>query len=188
MRYRLISSFLLFSALTVCLFKRPSPLPADNSAALPAEVEGPAKAAMEAFQAGRHAKAVELAKPLAEQGNAEALYLLGFAHESGQGAEASKDKALEYYRKAAAGKHKDAVYRLSFILLASDKEEERDQARQALETAAKDDPAVAARILGEAYLRGLLTPDAGSGQGGVLVETRRRCRRRALGAAGRPLL
>ena len=113
---------------------------------------------MDAFQSGRHAKAVELAKPLAEEGNAEALYLLGFAHESGQGAEASKEKALEYYRKAAEGKHKDAVYRMSFILLASEKEDERDQARQALEKAAQDDPAVAARILGEAYLRGLLTP------------------------------
>jgi TPR repeat protein len=157
MRHRFIPRFLLLSALTVSLHAAVS-LPTDTSAAMPAEVEGPAKTAMEAFQAGRHAKAVELAKPLAEQGNAEALYLLGFAHESGQGAEASKDKALEFYRKAAAGKHKDAVYRLSFILLASDKEEERDQARQALESAAKDDPAVAARILGEAYLRGMLTP------------------------------
>ena len=128
MRYRLISGFMLISALTLSLQAAVS-LPTDNSAAMPAEVEGPAKAAMEAFQAGRHAKAVELAKPLADQGNAEALYLMGFAHESGQGAEASKDKALEYYRKAAAGKHKDAVYRLSFILLASEKEEERDQAR-----------------------------------------------------------
>ena len=115
---------------------------------------------MEAFQAGRHAKAVEMAKPLAEQGNMDALYLLGFAHESGKGAEASRDKALEYYRKAAEGKHKDAVYRLSFILLASEKEEERNQAREALESAAKDDPAVAGRILGEAYLRGKLTPTA----------------------------
>ena len=157
MRFRLISRLLLLSALTLSLQAAVS-LPSDTSAAMPAEVEGPAKAAMEAFQAGRHAKAVELAKPLAEQGNADALYLLGFAHESGQGVEASKDKALEFYRKAADGKHKDAVYRLSFILLASDKEEERDQARQALETAAKDDPEVAARILGEAYLRGLLTP------------------------------
>lgn len=115
---------------------------------------------MEAFQAGRHAKAVEMAKPLAEQGNMDALYLLGFAHESGKGAEASRDKALEYYRKAAAGKHKDAIYRLSFILLASEKEEERNQAREALESAAKEDPAVAGRILGEAYLRGKLTPTA----------------------------
>jgi uncharacterized protein len=159
MRYRNICRFLLISALTVSLQAAVS-LPTDNSASMPAEVEGPAKAAMDAFQSGRHAKAVELAQPLADQGNAEALYLLGFAHESGQGAEASKEKALEYYRKAAAGKQKDAVYRMSFILLASEKEEERDQARQALETAAKDDPAVAARILGEAYLRGLLSPTA----------------------------
>jgi TPR repeat protein len=149
----------LFSAFSISTQAAVS-LPSDSSASLPAEVEGPAKAAMEAFQAGRHAKAVELAKPLAESGNAEALYLLGFAHESGQGAEASKEKALEYYRKAAEGKHKDAVYRMSFILLASEKEDERDQARQALEKAAQDDPAVAARILGEAYLRGMLTPTA----------------------------
>lgn len=115
---------------------------------------------MDAFQAGRHAKAVELAKPLAEKGNADAIYLLGFAYESGKGVEASKDKALEYYRKAAAMKHKDASYRLAFNLLASDKEEERNQAREVLESSAKDDPAVAGRILGEAYLRGKLTAAA----------------------------
>jgi hypothetical protein len=136
-------------------------LPSEQSmAALPANAEGPAKAAMEAFQTGRHFKAVELAKPLAEKGNAEALYLLGFAHETGQGVEASRDKALEYYRKAAAIKHRDAIYRLSFILLASEKETERDQARQNLEDAAQSDPMVAGRILGEAYLRGRLTPTA----------------------------
>jgi hypothetical protein len=159
MRLRPLTRLLIFSAFTLSLNAAVS-LPSDSSASLPADVEGPAKEAMDAFQAGRHAKGVELAKPLAEQGNAEALYLMGFAHESGQGAEADKEKALEFYRKAAAGKHKDAVYRLSFILLASEKEDERDQARLALETAAKDDPAVAARILGEAYLRGRLTPAA----------------------------
>jgi uncharacterized protein len=160
MRLRTLCSFLLFSALHGSLQAAVS-LPTDSSVAMPAEVEGPAKAAMDAFKDGRHAKAVELAIPLADDGNAEAQYLLGFAHESGQGAEASREKALEFYHKAAAGKHKDAVYRMAFILLASEKEEERDQARQALETAAKDDPEVAARILGEAYLRGLLseTPD-----------------------------
>ena len=115
---------------------------------------------MEAFQAGRHAKAIELAKPLADQGNAEALYLMGFAYESGKGVEASKDQAVDYYRKASALKHKDATYRLAFILLASETEEERTQAREALEAAATEDPTVAARILGEAYLRGRLTPTA----------------------------
>ncbi|MES2437901.1 MAG: tetratricopeptide repeat protein [Verrucomicrobiota bacterium] len=159
MRLRSLTQLLLFSALTVSVQAAVS-LPSDSSAAVPAPADGPAKEALEAFQAGRHAKAVELAKPLADQGNADALYLLGFASESGKGAEASKDKALEYYRKAAALKHKDATYRLAFILLASEKEEERNQAREALETAAKDDPAVAARILGEAYLRGRLSPTA----------------------------
>jgi TPR repeat protein len=158
MRLRSIPQLLLFSAFTASVQAAVS-LPSDNSSALPA-AQGPAKEAMEAFQAGRHAKAVELAKPLAEQGNMDAFYLLGFAHESGKGAEASRDKALEYYRKAAAGKHKDAIYRLSFILLASEKEEERNQAREALESAAKEDPAVAGRILGEAYLRGKLSPTA----------------------------
>jgi TPR repeat protein len=159
MRLRSITQLLLFSAFTASLQAAVS-LPSDSSAAIPATAEGPAKEAMEAFQAGRHAKAVELAKPLAEQGNTDALYLLGFASESGKGLEASRDKALEYYRKAADGKHKDAIYRLSFILLASEKEDERDQAREALESAAKDDPAVAGRILGEAYLRGRLSPTA----------------------------
>ncbi len=156
MRLGFLSTFLLFSASTFFLQAAVS-LPTDSPVAMPAEAEGPAKAAMDAFKEGRPAKAVELATPLAEQGNAEALYLLGFASESGRGMEASKEKALEYYRKAAAANHKDAIYRMSFILLASAKEEQRDQARQALETAAKDDPAVAARILGEAYLRGLLS-------------------------------
>jgi TPR repeat protein len=159
MRLRSLSQLLLASAFTVSVHAAVS-LPSDNSATLPAAAEGPAKEALDSFQAGRHTKAVELAKPLAEQGNAEALYLLGFASESGKGMEISKEKAVEYYRKAAALKHKDATYRLAFILLASEKEEERNQAREALETAAKDDPTVASRILGEAYLRGRLSPAA----------------------------
>lgn len=131
----------------------------DSSAAIPAETEGPAKEALQAFKEGRHTKAIDLAKPLAEKGNADALYILGYAHETGQGIEASRDKALDYYRKAAAAGHKDATYRLSFILLASEDEKERTQAREALEKSAKDDPAVAGRILGEAYLRGVLSKE-----------------------------
>lgn len=149
---------LLCSALAAAPLHAAVSLPAEGGAsALPTEAEGPAQAALDAFRDGRHVKAVELAMPLAEQGNADALYLLGFAHETGQGAEASREKALEYYRKSAASGQKDSTYRLSFILLASEEEEERNQAREALENAAKDDPAVAGRILGEAYLRGRLT-------------------------------
>jgi TPR repeat protein len=159
MQTRMIFHLWLAAALTLTLPAAVS-LPSENSAALPADADGPAKAALDAFKDGRHAKAVELAKPLAETGNADALYLLGFAHETGQGADASRDKALEYYRSATSAKHKDAAYRLAFILLASEDEKERDKARETLETAAIDDVAVAGRILGEAYLRGRLTPAA----------------------------
>lgn len=159
MRPRFLAPLLLSAALTLSATAAVS-LPADNAAAVPTTVEGPAKEAMDAFQEGRHARAVELAKPLAEQGNPDALYLMGFAHETGKGAEQSKEKALDYYRKASAAKQRDAAYRLAFILLASEKEGERDQARETLENAAKEDPAVVGRILGEAYLRGRLSPTA----------------------------
>ncbi len=140
----------------------PAGSPQENAGKVagPAKATGPAKEAIEAFEAGRHLHAVELAGPLAEKGDADALYLMGFAHETGQGVEASREKALEFYRKAAAGKHKDGVYRLSFLLLASEDEKERGEAGRALEAAAKDDPAVAGRILGEAYLRGRLSGEA----------------------------
>lgn len=134
-------------------------LPAENTGALPTDAEGPAKPALDAFHAGQHTKAVELAKPLAEQGNADALYLMGYAHETGQGAEASREEALAWYRKAAAAKHLDASYRMAFILLASEDEKEREQARESLESAALSDISVAGRILGEAYLRGRLSPE-----------------------------
>ncbi len=134
-------------------------LPAGGTEALSNEADSPAKEALTAFREGRLAKAIELAKPLAEKGNADAIYLMGYAYETGQGLEASRELAVENYRKAAATGHKDSIYRLSFILLASEDEAERSQAREALEKASKDDPAVAGRILGEAYLRGRLSKE-----------------------------
>lgn len=124
------------------------------------EADGPAKAALEAFRGGDHEKAVALAGPLAATGNPDALYLLGFAHETGRGAETSRDKAIEFYTKAQAAGQKDAVYRLAFILMASEKEEEQNKAFGLLQEAMKTDPAVAGRILGEAHIRGRAGKDA----------------------------
>lgn len=133
--------------------------PTVGTEVLAGEADSPAKKALAAFREGHHAEAVKLAQPLAEKGNADAIYLIGYAYETGQGLEVSRELALEQYRKAAATGHKDSIYRLSFILLASEDEAERSQARDALEKASKDDPAVAGRILGEAYLRGRLTKE-----------------------------
>ncbi len=129
----------------------------DAPVAPPAAADGPAKAALDAYREGRHAVGVELAKPLAEKGDADALFLLGFAAETGQGLAASRDAALENYQKAAAAGNKDATYRRALILLNSKEEKDRQQGREALESAATTDPANAGRILGEAWLRGLLS-------------------------------
>jgi uncharacterized protein len=129
----------------------------DAPATVPAVSEGPAKAALDAFREGRHTVGVDLAKPLAEKGDADALFLLGFAAETGQGLPASRDAALDNYKKAAAAGNKDATYRRALILLNSKEEKDRQEARQALESAAGTDPANAGRILGEAWLRGLLS-------------------------------
>lgn len=115
--------------------------------------------AFAAFREGEHEKALTLAWPLAESGDAGAIYLLGFAHETGQGAEASREKAMEYYRKGLAKKHADSIYRLSFLLLSSSEDDEVQEGRELLENQAETDPAVAGRILGEAFLRGNLTPE-----------------------------
>lgn len=134
----------------------------DAPVAPPTVAEGPAKGAIDAYREGRHSVAVDLAKPLAEQGNADALFLLGFAAETGQGLPASRDGALDYYKKSSAAGNKDATYRRALILLNSKEDKDRQEGREVLETAAKTDPANAGRILGEAWLRGLLSekPDA----------------------------
>ncbi|HBE22562.1 MAG TPA: hypothetical protein DDW21_03770, partial [Verrucomicrobiales bacterium] len=46
---------------------------------VPSTIEGPIKEALEAFNDGRHVKAIDLARPLAEKGNADAMFLMGVA-------------------------------------------------------------------------------------------------------------
>jgi uncharacterized protein len=119
----------------------------------------PAAVAYETFDKGEHAKAVELAKPLAEKGDKDAIYLLGFAHEHGQGVEGSRDKALEYYRKGEAKNHADSIYRLAGLLLSSGQGDKAQEGREILEKLAATDPTVSGRLLGEAFLMGRLTPE-----------------------------
>ncbi|MES2981279.1 MAG: hypothetical protein V4727_03110 [Verrucomicrobiota bacterium] len=131
----------------------------DPAAAPKLPASSPASAAYTAYEKGEHAKAVELAKPLAEKGDKDAIYLLGFAHEHGQGVEISRDKALEYYRKGQAKNHPDSIYRLAGILLSSGQGDQAQEGRETLEKHAATDPTVAGRILGEAFLLGRLTPE-----------------------------
>jgi uncharacterized protein len=128
----------------------------EQTPAVPADVEGPMKEALAAFNDGRHIKAIDIASPLAEKGNPDALFLMGFAHESGRGLEASREKALEFYKKASTAGQKDATYHLALILLSSKEKPEREEGRKVLVNASLKDPAGAGRILGEAYLKGMI--------------------------------
>ena len=128
----------------------------ENETTMPATIEGPMKEALTAFNEGRHVKAVDIARPLAEKGNSDALFLMGFAHETGRGVESSREKAIELYQKASDSGQKDAIYRLSLILLSSKEKSEREKGKKTLVEAAKKDPANAGRILGEAYIKGMI--------------------------------
>ncbi len=119
--------------------------------------ETPMGNALKLFAEGKHEEALKLAEPLAEQGDADALYLMGFANESGKAPAASIHKAIEFYRKGIEKKHADSIYRLAFIFISSGKKNRIEEARDLLEKQALVDPAVSGRILGEMFLNGALT-------------------------------
>ena len=64
--------------------------------------EGCAAEAVRLYRAGCPAAAVDLARPLAETGDADACFLIAFAMEAREPAKLSRAQAMEhYYRKAA---------------------------------------------------------------------------------------
>ncbi|MBK1828576.1 tetratricopeptide repeat protein [Haloferula rosea] len=131
----------------------------ETPALAPDKTDSPANEALELFRQGRHHSAVAAARPLAEKGDPDALFLLAYASETGQGTEISRENALSFYLKAAEKDHKEATYRRALILLNSEDDKEREDGKKALEDAAKTDPSTAGRILGEAWLRGLITKE-----------------------------
>lgn len=151
----MIRTFALLLSLTLALGAAPS----KDTAVAPGIEEGPLKPALEAFQNGKYKEAVEIAQALADKDDPNALFLLGFATETGQGVEQSRDKALDYYEKAGKAGHEEAPYRRALILLNSQNEPDRQLGRKSLEEAGKTDKGAASRILGEAWLRGLLSDE-----------------------------
>lgn len=117
----------------------------------------PLKAAVEAFLQGRRIAAVDMAKPLADGGDPDALFFMAFTMEAKEPAKLSRGLAMDlYYRKAARAGHPEAEMRRKLILLGSTLEKDRHEALQWLETTAAGGDLRATRILGEAWLRGLV--------------------------------
>jgi hypothetical protein len=62
----------------------------------------------DAYEAGDYKRALAILEPQAKNGKADAQYLLGRMRENGQGIEASRERALFWYAKAAAQGHVQA--------------------------------------------------------------------------------
>ena len=74
-----------------------------------------AEAAYVAYQKGHHARALRLAQPLAEQGEARAQSLVGLIHYTGRGAVRDDAKAAKWLRLAADQGDAAARFRLGLI-------------------------------------------------------------------------
>lgn len=71
--------------------------------------------AKDAYQRGDYATALRLFRPLAEKGNAEARYALGFMYEQGQGAPRDYREAAKWFRESAAQGYAYAQSRLGVM-------------------------------------------------------------------------
>ncbi len=70
---------------------------------------------MDAYQSGDYAQALELWKPLAANGHAQASYNLGFIYEFGYGVAPSDTEAFNYYLRAAQLGHVQAQQTVAWM-------------------------------------------------------------------------
>jgi hypothetical protein len=66
-----------------------------------AALAGPLDDAQAAYNRGDYATALQLIRPLADQGDARAQSILGLMYESGRGVPQDYAEAVKWYRKAA---------------------------------------------------------------------------------------
>jgi len=73
------------------------------------------EAATQAYKAGDYKKALEILKPLAENGHASAQYNLGIMYDNGRGVPQDYAEAVKWYRKAAENGHASAQNNLGLM-------------------------------------------------------------------------
>jgi TPR repeat protein len=82
-------------------------------------MESEEHSAFEAVEAGDYERAKQLLLPLARQGSANAMNLLGWMHGKGKIEGADKTEGASWYRKAAEGGVTEAFYHSGTLLLES---------------------------------------------------------------------
>ena len=72
-------------------------------------------AAIALYEEGKHAEAYESLMPLAEQGDADAQYLIGLMYAEGQGVPQDYEAAIRWYRLATDQGHAKAQFNLGLM-------------------------------------------------------------------------
>jgi uncharacterized protein len=81
--------------------------------ASPGAQAGSLEEAAELYGQGDYAAAVEIARPLAEAGEAQAQVMLGRLYEAGNGVEQSMEEAVKWYTAASEKGDAEAMYALA---------------------------------------------------------------------------
>lgn len=163
MRFRWICSIYLCAALHTIAgdtLHFPAVLP-------PVSEESLARSAYQFLSEGRNMEALEIYHPLADQGNADANFLMAYVadvQESSGSKGPSRLQAMAlHYGKAASAGHKEAPLRLLLMDMRYGSEEQRNTAREKLESAANSENQPAAcRVFGEAWLKGCVSGEVDS--------------------------
>ncbi len=110
-----------------------------------------------AYGAQDYARAMELALPVAEAGNADAQYLVGRMYEKGRGVRKDKAKILTWYRRAAEGGNAKAQYKLGagYAMGFTGLEQNNEKAKKWIRMSAEQGYDRAQKILAYAYQRGM---------------------------------
>ncbi len=112
------------------------------------------ESARRSYENGDYAVALEGVRPLAEQGNADAQFMLGKMYLKGQGVPRDPEQANKWFRRAAAQGNADSQFFLgaSYLLPHKDIAEGVKWMRLSAEQGNQD----AQLLLGKAYLQGEL--------------------------------
>jgi len=109
-----------------------------------------------AFAVRDYARARSIFRDLAEDGNAEAAFRLGWMFESGHGVAADAEAAIRWYRRAVEAGHAAARERLSRLTAPKDAEE--PEALAEMRSAAEEGSVHAMIRLGKLYALGESVP------------------------------
>lgn len=109
-------------------------------------------AGMAAYNRADYAEAYRIILPLAEQGNAEAQFVLGYLYDEGLGVSVNTGRAIHWYRLAAEQGYDEAQYMLGELSLHGDiVDQDYEQALYWYRLSADQGYAEAQYMLGEMY-------------------------------------